>query len=205
MTTKQIDVAQAVQHGFDNGMYQHYGEVYPFAEWLAARHPRHIAEIGTDTGGTAAMFCEIASGRFISLDLPSQRFGRQVDGEERNRRLGDYYPNFTGIIANSHDPSTVERLREELAGELLDVLFIDADHTLEGVTADYEMYRQFVRPGGVIAFHDVADTEEHRRVGCQVDQLWARLKADPSAGEPHEWIIKNGPWGGIGALVLPEA
>ena len=34
-----------------------------------------------------------------------------------------------------------------------DFLFIDGDHT--GVGRDYEMYRDLVRPGGLIAFHDI--------------------------------------------------
>lgn len=38
-----------------------------------------------------------------------------------------------------------------------DFLFIDAGHTLQDVAADYYTYSQFVRSGGVIAFHDALD------------------------------------------------
>ena len=39
--------------------------------------------------------------------------------------------------------------------ELVDFLFIDGDHSLEGVKLDDEQYGQLVRSGGIIAFHDV--------------------------------------------------
>jgi hypothetical protein len=34
-------------------------------------------------------------------------------------------------------------------------LFIDGDHTYEGVRRDFEMYSPLVRKGGIIAFHDI--------------------------------------------------
>jgi len=37
----------------------------------------------------------------------------------------------------------------------IDVLFIDGDHSYEGVKADYERYEPFVKEGGLILFHDV--------------------------------------------------
>jgi len=42
-----------------------------------------------------------------------------------------------------------------LNGEPLDFLFIDGDHTYEGVKRDFEMYSPLVRNGGIIAFHDI--------------------------------------------------
>jgi predicted O-methyltransferase YrrM len=37
----------------------------------------------------------------------------------------------------------------------VDFLFIDADHSYEGVKKDFEMYSPLVRKGGIIAFHDI--------------------------------------------------
>lgn len=36
----------------------------------------------------------------------------------------------------------------------IDLLFIDGDHSYEGVKSDYEAWSPFVKVGGVIAFHD---------------------------------------------------
>ena len=35
-----------------------------------------------------------------------------------------------------------------------DAIFIDADHSREGVMNDYRLARALVRPGGIIVFHD---------------------------------------------------
>ena len=37
----------------------------------------------------------------------------------------------------------------------VDFLFIDDDHSYEGVKKDFEMYSPLVRKGGIIAFHDI--------------------------------------------------
>jgi predicted O-methyltransferase YrrM len=39
----------------------------------------------------------------------------------------------------------------------IDLLFIDAGHTYEAVSADYHAWKDFVRVGGFIAFHDYMD------------------------------------------------
>lgn len=61
--------------------------------------------------------------------------------------LGDYV---TPIKASS----------EEAAREWdqpIRLLFIDADHSYEGVKNDYELWAPHVVPGGIIAFHDTVD------------------------------------------------
>ena len=55
------------------------------------------------------------------------------------------------------DPQTVAEVRELLGGEPLDFLFIDGDHSYDGVRQDYESYAPLVRPGGLIGFHDIAE------------------------------------------------
>ena len=55
-------------------------------------------------------------------------------------------------------------------GEKLDFLFIDGDHSYDGVKADFEMYAPMVRPGGLIAFHDI--NPDHRSLrGDRYDHL----------------------------------
>ena len=38
--------------------------------------------------------------------------------------------------------------------EPVDLVFIDGDHALESCRADWELFSPFVRPGGVVVFHD---------------------------------------------------
>jgi predicted O-methyltransferase YrrM len=75
------------------------------------------------------------------------------------------------IRADSHDPQTVRSL-DELRGSV-DLLFLDGDHSYDGVRADFENYAPLVRPGGLIAFHDVESTNHP---ASQVDRLWTQLR-----------------------------
>jgi hypothetical protein len=49
------------------------------------------------------------------------------------------------------------------------------------VTADYEQYREFVRPGGLIAFHDIVENQPLDI--NQVNRLWRKLRDTPGAEE----------------------
>jgi len=51
----------------------------------------------------------------------------------------------------------------------VDILFIDGDHSYEGVKADFEKYVPFVKKGGLIYMHDV----NHHRYG--VKKFWDKL------------------------------
>ncbi|MEO0196406.1 MAG: class I SAM-dependent methyltransferase [candidate division WOR-3 bacterium] len=42
-----------------------------------------------------------------------------------------------------------------LGNSKLDFLFIEGNHSYEGVKMDFEMYFPLVRKGGIIAFHDI--------------------------------------------------
>lgn len=46
----------------------------------------------------------------------------------------------------------------------LDLLFIDGDHSYEGVKADWEGYKAFLQPGSVVIFHDFGWAKGVQRV-----------------------------------------
>jgi len=66
----------------------------------------------------------------------------------------------------------------------IDLLFIDGNHEIEAVVKDYEQWSPLVRPGGLIAFHDVVlDTDPDPPGPAFVAQkyifdnpLWADVK-----------------------------
>ena len=99
------------------------------------------------------------------------------------------------LWGSSHDYTMLEEVESILGEELLDFLFIDGDHTYEGVKQDYEMYRHLVKPGGWIGFHDTKDTEFHRNANCRVDQLWSELE-----GNKVDFLDNRSSFGGIGFI-----
>jgi cephalosporin hydroxylase len=154
-------------------------------------------EIGTDQGGTFAIWSKLSNdGIRISLDLPHGQFGRaDYDVTLRDKYLTSLGDQVTMIHGSSHDYELLAKVKELLGETQLDFLFIDGDHTYEGVKQDYEMYKGLVKEGGWIGFHDIKDTPFHRNANCRVDQLWNEL-----VGEKIEFVDRLSEYGGIGFI-----
>jgi len=165
-------------------------------------------EIGTYKGGTFTALAEICTGKKISIDLCTGAFGGigYRAAIERNTRIGSQFTDCHFIEGDSKLIETVRRLAEILNGEKVDFLFIDGDHTYQGVLSDYMLYRQFVKQNGFIAFHDIVDSEFHRGAGCFVSQLWEKLSGvsfispDNSDASPDAVAMGDRIWGGIGVI-----
>lgn len=98
------------------------------------------------------------------------------------------------IQGSSHSPETVEKVKTILAGRLVDWLFIDGDHSPSpsGPEPDYNNYKQFVRPGGFIGFHDI-NHGGHQNI----KNFWNKL-----SGEKFEMKIDDVLAGcGLGILI----
>jgi len=78
----------------------------------------------------------------------------------------------------------------------LSFLFIDGDHTYEGVKKDFEMYSPLVKKDEIIAFHDIVPHPPE--IGCEVSRFWNEIKHSYRYYE----IVKdwNQGWAGIGIL-----
>lgn len=191
------------------GALQRRGEILPFLKESFSSPPTTVAEIGRAGGGTLAMLCRAASPEalIVSLDLPGVRMSSPVPflykGAWRRPLLNAMRgpaQDLRLIDGDSRLPDSVERFRRALNGRKLDLLFIDGDHSFEGVKSDYELYSGFVRPGGVIAFHDIQPGYE-RELGVEVSRFWREY---PLPGERREFIEDGGQVSyGIGALRLP--
>ncbi len=161
---------------------------------------KNILEIGTALGGTLFLFSKIGAdhGKIISIDLPGGRFGAGYPEWRMS-----FYKSFAHknqkiylLRVDSHDISTVRKVKDILGGEELDFLFIDGDHAYEGVRKDFETYGRLVRKGGVIALHDIAPHPPE--TGCEVHKFWREIKNRYM----HVEIVKdwNQGWAGIGVL-----
>ncbi len=182
----------------ERGALQRFREFAPFIAFVSRRPLATIVEIGSSRGGTFYAWCAIADpdALIVGIDFPGGAFGefseQSVDligGYKRERQI-PYV-----ISGDSHAPETLARLRAILDGREIDLLFIDGDHTYEGVRADFENYRDLVMDG-LIAFHDIVPGES-RRVGG-VPEFWAEIKREFRHMELVEGWGQNGY--GIGVL-----
>lgn len=183
------------------GPSQVRSEIKSLLSILKERGIKRFMEIGTANGGTLFLYCKLfgKGSTGISVDLPGGQFGYGYP--KYRERL---YQSFTAegqklhlLREDSHAASTLDKVSALLSGEKLDFLFIDGDHTYEGVKKDYEMYRHLVKKGGIVAFHDIAFHPPE--INCHVDQLWEEIKG----GYKHlEFKDNPGGWCGVGVLFV---
>jgi len=177
-------------------------EITKFLEIVAELRPKAVLEIGTANGGTLFLFTRVADpeAKIISIDLPGGPFGGGYPKwkiplyksfEQKGQKI--YL-----LRKNSHNPKTLDEVKGILGDEKLDLLFIDADHTYEGVRKDFEMYAPLVRKGGIVAFHDIC--EHPSETGCEVNKFWNEIKQRYKYVEIVEDWRQN--WAGIGVIYV---
>jgi predicted O-methyltransferase YrrM len=187
------------------GAQQKLSEVAPFLALVG--HPSTIVEIGAGRGGMLALFCAVASddATIVSVDLEAGPFGEGVsDAELRSRAAAKPNQKLHLVRGNSRDPHIVEQV-STLTPNGIELLFVDGDHTYEGVSEDYRLYSPLVSPGAIIAFHDILPHTTSPE--CQVDLFW-REQAGWEKREivsADELFDDGGTWGGIGILVTPPS
>jgi predicted O-methyltransferase YrrM len=182
------------------GALQKPVELSAFIEFIRGLELKTVVEIGTARGGVFYVLCQLASAaaKLLSIDLPGGEFGGgyMIEDQKRFRSFAKGKQKLYFLRFDSHKLSTLNRVKQDLNGDKIDLLFIDGDHTYEGVKADFDMYSPLVRNGGLIAFHDICFHPAHPT--CKVDQLWAELK---SQYEHWEFIDpRDISWGGIGVI-----
>jgi len=97
------------------------------------KHPV-IVELGVRGGCQRCFYEQLLGAKYIGIDID------------------DKYSK-PDILGNTHDPETLRRLRGMLGDNLINLLFIDADHSYASVKEDFETYEFLVQ--NMVAFHDV--------------------------------------------------
>jgi len=201
MNTREFWVETARCAVDNRGAQQKPDELADFLGLLADRQPKVILEIGSCAGGTLWAWSHL-SAHVIGVDDRATAPALTVP-------LGVH-----AIVGDSHQGQTVGRVLSRLeelgvSDALVDVLFIDGDHSYGGVRRDYELWSPLVRPGGIIAFHDVLTHPP--QYGVEVDKLWAEITTrqwGDNGWLPRLWrrwqVIAHEPldWGGLGILYV---
>lgn len=197
---KDNKISKLLTTAFQIGISQNKSEIIEFLHWLKPYNISNILEIGTDKGGNFYLLSNLEnSGIKISIDLISSQFGEKIDVNKRNQILEKCPGKIHLINGNSHTSSTIKQIEFILKNKKLDLLFIDGDHTYEGVKQDYNNYVNFVKDGGAIVFHDIVNSESHKNQNVGVNQFW-----DEITGEKLEFKSNNTFWGGLGVLIKEQ-
>lgn len=153
-------------------------EIEQLLQLLEQVRPASVMEIGTASGGTLFLWTRVAAddALILSLDLPQGPWGGGYRPWRSPfyRRLGRSRQHIRLLRGDSRSSEMAAAVRAHLGNRTLDFLFIDGDHSYEGVRSDFEKYATLVRPGGIVALHDICPDESRPDLG--VDRFWRELR-----------------------------
>ena len=122
-----------------------------------------IVEIGVWNGIPRRFYEKLLNAEYIGIDLGKPFAPITIYSE-------DSVPDIAG---DSHSLETVEKLKTRLNGRPIDLLFIDGDHSYQGVKSDYELYGPLVKH--IIAFHDIYGIDFKTPFPRAVYQFWNEI------------------------------
>ena len=185
--------------GYSLRPYQVEDEIVALLAELRQRGVRRVVEIGTAAGGTLFLLLNALprDGIAVSVDLP----GGPLGGGYPPWKIALFHAAALGgpRLVLLRGSSQTEQMRQRVAAALddrADFIFVDGDHSYEGARRDFELYREIVRPGGLMGFHDIVPG--NGQPGYGVPTLWRQLKAR----HPHRELVTSWTQGGYGIGLL---
>lgn len=166
---------------------------------VAERRPRRVLEIGTAHGGTLYLLSKVVDPNALMVTIDNCPVYRA----ELLRSFARGGRSIELVVGDSTLPATLERIRGFFP-DGVDLLFLDGDHSSEGISRDFDLYSPLVRPGGMIVFHDIVE-DNRTRYGVDtggwtggVPRFWAKIKQR----HPHREFVRDWAQDGLGIGVL---
>ena len=177
-------------------------------DWLLELYkrlrPKRVLEIGSLYGGTLWHWMRDAEpgALTVSLDYMIYTEHKKVALIRESRKLWHGWAEGFGvtlrtIYGDSTLPETVEQAEKYAP---FDFIFVDGGHLYKIVDSDFRTYWPMLRPGGKMAFHDIAYEPGNKR--SQPVGLWWHERIRPLPFKCLEMIVTPGIYG-IGVLERP--
>lgn len=187
------------------GILQVPFEIVSLLDYVDETNPIVVGEIGMKHGGNSFMFLRKLENTtlYLGMDLVLNNISKL----RHYRRSSQTIHTLEG---NSQLLAVVNKAKRILNGRKFDFLFIDGDHEYNGVLEDLIQWYPLVRPGGLIAIHDIVPDEEAKTGvrpknsliwGGGVYRFWARVKDQFE----HKEFVKDWDQGGFGIGVIHKS
>lgn len=171
-TKKSLDLTEKISNEINNQTFHHhYHILYDIVMNYPTNYELNYLEIGCYGGGSASLVLQRPKTNVISVDLGVPISPSTVLGNINKLNIHNNKYNY--IQGNSQSEDTFNNVKK-ISTEI-DVLFIDGDHTYNGVKKDFELYSQLVKDGGYIIFDDYNDSIHSPEVKTYVNDLMKTL------------------------------
>ena len=152
----------------DNELFQQvYEEILTLAYWVNGFQPHNILEVG-HRGSTFHILSQLSTGKKVAVDWTD-------NGLSIRSHYMMYGQDFKLFIGDSQTEETRDKVKEFCPQ--YDLIFIDGDHSYEGVKRDFELYKTLLSSRGHIIFHDIDPDHIFRDgAGGQVYKFWQDLE-----------------------------
>jgi predicted O-methyltransferase YrrM len=178
ITQHSLDMVRQIANDVAT-FHHHYHILFDIANTFGDKKINYV-EIGAYAGGSSCLMLQRLNTTIISIDL-----GEPISKEVVFSNIIEYKNNnnyYKYIQGNSQTQETKDKVIETLSNSRvlgytnkIDVLFIDGDHSFDGVLADFNMYVDLVDVGGFIVFDDYNDIVYSPEVKQAVDSILPSL------------------------------
>lgn len=151
VTNHSLSYVKHISNNIDNKTFHHHYHI--LYDLPLYRKNSVYVEIGCYAGASACLMLQKDNIQVVSIDLGTPIHEDTVI--ENVKKLNVKNNPFTYLKGNSQSKDMVGRLQNIVSD--IDILFIDGDHSKEGVMNDFLLYHEMVIPGGYIVFDDYND------------------------------------------------
>jgi predicted O-methyltransferase YrrM len=165
----QIDKIQTIKHamGFEYGG-QSYNELESLYDICAGKD---VLELGSMVGMSSYVIASVANS-LVCVDIWSDTQEHLAHDPAQANIYASLNPKLPNMLKefkkNCKEFLKTKKIKmyrgntlamaKKFYDEQFDIIFIDADHSYQGVSNDFELYRRKVKKDGYIIFHDYGDS-----------------------------------------------
>lgn len=167
-TLNSLKLVQKISEEISNNTFHHhYYILFDIANTFSG--PIKYLEIGCYAGGSSCLMLQRPNTEVHSIDLGKPISKQTVlDNVKKLNYLGNKYFYHEG---NSRS----DVIKSEVSGIEYEMLFIDGDHSYNGVKLDFNAYSKLVKSGGYIIFDDYNDAKYSPDVNRSVNDIVSGL------------------------------
>ena len=175
-TEEALSMLRSVQNRIEErGFHEATHILYDLRTHLGNRPVKYL-EIGSYTGISSSFVMSHPFPTYATLIdpcvLPTQHFRGTLDQESTIRKnIASIVPNAGCNITRPWDLHVGFSPSALPDGETFDIIFIDGDHSTQGVWTDYNNTISLLRPGGFMVFDDYLDWKDSSDVRGAVDNI----------------------------------